>query len=69
MSSSTHNWRDSLSFFESDLFKKVQLAQLFPDSKTFADAIGKTDLYSVLLAYENACKEAEKQTQRQGQAS
>ena len=61
MSSSTHNWRDSLSFFESDLFKKVQLAQLFPDSKTFADAIGKTDLYSVLLAYENACKEAEKQ--------
>jgi alpha,alpha-trehalase len=47
MSSSSHNWRDSLSFFASDLFKHVQMAQLFPDSKTFADAIVKTDLNTV----------------------
>ncbi|CAI3928397.1 alpha,alpha-trehalase [Alteromonas sp. DY56-G5] len=60
MSSSSHNWRDSLSFFASDLFKHVQMAQLFPDSKTFADAIVKTDLNTVLAAYEQACLDAEK---------
>jgi len=59
MSSSSHNWRDSLSFFASDLFKQVQMAQLFPDSKTFADAIVKTDLNTVLGAYDKACLEAQ----------
>ena len=63
MSSSSHNWRDSLSFFASDLFKHVQMAQLFPDSKTFADAIVKTDLNTVLSAYEKACLDAEKSGQ------
>jgi len=60
MSSSSHNWRDSLSFFASDLFKHVQMAQLFPDSKTFADAIVKTNLETVLAAYDSACIKAKK---------
>lgn len=60
MSSSSHHWRDSLSFFASDLFKQVQMAQLFPDSKTFADAIVKTDINTVLAAYDEALLDAEK---------
>lgn len=52
MNSSSHNWRDSLTFFNSSLFKHVQMAELFSDSKTFADAIVKTDLTTVLQQYE-----------------
>lgn len=52
MNSSLHSWRDSLAFFNSDLFRHVQMAELFPDSKTFADAIVKTDLTTVLQQYE-----------------
>lgn len=58
MTSSLHNWRDSLAFFSSDLFKHVQMASLFPDSKTFADAIVKTDLSFVLEQYKQAMLEA-----------
>ena len=52
----SHTWQDSLSFFQSDLFKDVQMAQLFPDSKTFADAVVKTDIASTLQAYDRACQ-------------
>lgn len=34
-------------FFNSDLFKAVQTAGIFPDSKTFADATPKTDLIEI----------------------
>ena len=61
MNSLSHNWRDSLSFFASDLFKHVQMAELFPDSKTFADAVVKTDLSSVLKQYEKEMLEAERE--------
>ena len=56
----SHTWQDSLSFFQSDLFKDVQMAQLFPDSKTFADAVVKTDIASTLKAYDRACQLAKK---------
>lgn len=42
----------NLQFFESDLFKKVQLSNVFPDSKTFADAIAKFPLIEILARYE-----------------
>ena len=53
-----HNWKDSLAFFESDLFKDVQMAALFKDSKTFADAIVKTELSEVLRLYSDEVKAA-----------
>ena len=34
-------WQDALTFFNSELFHDVQMAGLFSDSKTFADAEGK----------------------------
>ena len=40
--------QDSLHFFDSELFKTVQMSDLFADSKTFADAIPKipfTEIY------------------------
>ncbi|MGK7388845.1 MAG: alpha,alpha-trehalase TreF [Candidatus Cyclobacteriaceae bacterium M2_1C_046] len=38
-------------YYESDLFKKVQLAAIFPDSKTFVDAIPDTTYEAILQLY------------------
>lgn len=43
---------DSLAFFESDLFKTVQLSGLFPDSKTFADAVPVSGYEEVVKSYD-----------------
>lgn len=43
---------DSLNFFESELFKVVQITGLFTDSKTFADAIPKISFSEILEQYE-----------------
>lgn len=40
------------SFFNSQLFIDVQMKQLFPDGKTFADCIPKDDLTRILQAYD-----------------
>ncbi|MFC3093132.1 alpha,alpha-trehalase TreF [Alteromonas sediminis] len=40
-------------FFNSTLFHDVQMARVFPDSKTFADASPKSSITHILLAYEN----------------
>lgn len=40
------------SFFNSQLFIDVQMNQLFPDGKTFADCIPKEDLNKILQTYE-----------------
>lgn len=47
-------WRDTLPFFESELFQQVQLEGLFSDSKTFADASPKTDWATVDASYQKA---------------
>ncbi|NQZ82424.1 MAG: alpha,alpha-trehalase TreF [Colwellia sp.] len=46
-----HQLRDSLAFFDSELFKTVQLSGIFKDSKTFADAIPKVSFKDVLAKY------------------
>ncbi|WP_414828823.1 alpha,alpha-trehalase TreF [Alteromonas sp. H39] len=51
---STSFWRDTLSFFESELFQRVQSQALFADSKTFADASPKTDWATVEANYMKA---------------
>jgi len=43
--------QDSLQFFESELFKDVQMSGLFADSKTFADAIPKISYKDILQKY------------------
>lgn len=43
--------QESLHFFESELFKKVQMSGLFSDSKTFTDAIPKTSFTEILQSY------------------
>lgn len=42
---------ESLMFFQSELFQRVQLAEIFPDSKTFADAKPKSSYADVLTRY------------------
>jgi len=42
----------NLQFFESELFKTVQMSNLFIDSKTFADAIAKSPINEILTHYE-----------------
>ena len=42
----------NLQFFESDLFKAVQMSNLFNDSKTFADAIAKSPINEILASYD-----------------
>ena len=44
--------QDSLMFFESELFKKVQIEALYPDSKIFADAIPKVSYGEILAQYQ-----------------
>ena len=44
--------RTSLRFFESELFHRVQMEQLFCDSKTFADAIPIVNYQTVLASYD-----------------
>lgn len=39
-------------FFASELFRKVQTSHLYEDSKTFSDAIAKTDIADILEQYE-----------------
>ena len=46
------NFKQSLAFFESELFKDVQLKGLFNDSKTFADALPKAPLKHIFSQYE-----------------
>jgi alpha,alpha-trehalase len=41
----------SLAFFESELFKNVQMSSIFSDSKTFADAIPKFPIDVILTKY------------------
>jgi alpha,alpha-trehalase len=43
--------QESLHFFESELFKDVQMSGLFNDSKTFTDAIPKTSFTEILQSY------------------
>lgn len=43
---------ESLAFFESELFNDVQLSGLYPDSKTFADAIPKSSYHDVVQLYD-----------------
>ncbi|MBA6348199.1 alpha,alpha-trehalase TreF [Colwellia sp. BRX8-3] len=43
--------KESLHFFESELFKDVQMSGLFADSKTFTDAIPKTAFMEILQKY------------------
>lgn len=48
MELSNQQAQDSLHFFDSELFKAVQMSDLFADSKTFADAVPKipfTEIY------------------------
>ena len=44
-------WQHTLAFFESELFHDVQMAGLFSDSKTFADAIPVESWQAALEAY------------------
>ncbi len=44
--------QESLMFFNSELFKTVQLSELFADSKTFADAIPKLPYGDILSQYQ-----------------
>jgi alpha,alpha-trehalase len=53
---SNQQLKDSLSFFDSELFKTVQLSGIFKDSKTFADAIPKTSFENVLAKYHDEKK-------------
>ena len=43
--------QESLHFFESELFKNVQMSGLFSDSKTFADAMPKASYVEILQSY------------------
>ena len=52
MALNSGGWRESLPFFESDLFIAVQEAGIFKDSKTFADAIALSDWQHILSEYE-----------------
>ncbi|WP_338456253.1 alpha,alpha-trehalase TreF [uncultured Alteromonas sp.] len=52
MALTTSGWRTCLPFFQSNLFKDVQNAALFEDSKTFADAIVLSDWQNVISQYE-----------------
>ena len=52
MALTTSGWRNCLPFFKSNLFKDVQNAALFEDSKTFADAIVLGDWQNVISQYE-----------------
>ncbi len=44
--------QSSLAFFDSELFKEVQISGLFSDSKTFADAIPRENYSYILQKYE-----------------
>ena len=48
-------WQDALTFFNSELFYDVQMAGLFSDSKTFADAEGKRPLPDICALYRQQC--------------
>ncbi len=41
-------------FYETELFREVQMEGIFPDSKTFTDATPRYSLNEILSAYENA---------------
>lgn len=55
----TTDWQDALNFFTSRLFRDVQMAGLFKDSKTFADAIGKQPLPTICALYESQVDNAD----------
>src|SRR4051812_31446595 len=40
-------------FYNSDLFRDVQLKPVFPDSKTFVDCTPKKDLSEIIAEYED----------------
>lgn len=42
----------SIAFFESELFKRIQLERVFNDSKTICDALPKTNWQAVVTQYE-----------------
>lgn len=41
-------------FYSTELFKQVQLAAIFPDSKTFTDCVPKRDLKQIMEDYDQA---------------
>lgn len=43
---------ENVNFYDTDLFKDVQLNEVFPDSKTFVDCTPKRDLEDILSDYE-----------------
>jgi alpha,alpha-trehalase len=47
----------NLQFFESELFKTVQMSDLYPDSKTFTDAIAKSPIKEIVTRYERQLSE------------
>jgi len=51
-SSNNISVEQSMDFFKSELFKRVQLSGMFSDSKTFTDAIPKQPLAQILAAYQ-----------------
>lgn len=53
----TSVWTEALTLFNSELFHDVQMAGLFKDSKTFADAIGKQPLASICEHYRQQCQQ------------
>ncbi|GLX76975.1 trehalase [Thalassotalea insulae] len=48
--------QESLTFFESELFKQVQLSGIFSDSKTFADAIPRRPIKEIIALYQTETK-------------
>jgi alpha,alpha-trehalase len=54
INSAKHYLQQSLDFFDSGLFHDVQLARIFADSKTFADAYPKFPLSEIYAAYQKA---------------
>jgi alpha,alpha-trehalase len=50
----TSKVQTSLAFFESELFNQVQMSGIFPDSKTFADAIARFPIEDILKKYNSA---------------
>ena len=51
-STPSRQWPASPSQLYGALFNDVQMARVFPDSKTFADAVAKRDPRDIVLAYE-----------------
>jgi alpha,alpha-trehalase len=58
--SQRHRTEENLAFFNSELFKTVQMSELFSDSKIFADAQPKQTYSDILVAYPLECPNSSK---------